>query len=272
MRNVHTLDNLRSDGFSQRKGPVQNFLDFFFPGFNTTSINFYFIVLQILGFVATFVLSETILRTQDYPWRCAMFILGAKYTPSIVGTLQVWRFFTPVLLHQNLWHLFWNVLAFCMLGFRTEQSCRDHKHFIGFLIVSAFFGNAFSAAFSYQNLGVGSSTVVFGMLGIITVYVILNFKKMIQSKNPLFILTLVMLTLILFQGFILGEAAGIDQYGHLGGFVGGVLLFPTVYNSSSLVKFKLASQIALVGLAVYLLVTIFENGHSCSSTNSCKVC
>mmetsp|Transcript_4783 Transcript_4783/g.4035 ORF Transcript_4783/g.4035 Transcript_4783/m.4035 type:complete len:160 (+) Transcript_4783:204-683(+) len=159
-----------------------------------------------------------------------------------------------------------------MLGFRTEQSCRSPKHFIGFILVSAFFGNAFSAAFSYANMGVGSSTVVFGMLGIIAIYILLNFKKMIAAKNPLFILTLVMLVLILFQGFILGEAAGIDQWGHLGGFIAGALLYPTVYSSSGLDKFKLPSQIALVVLAVYLIVTIFEKDYACGSFNSCKVC
>ncbi len=78
---------------------------------------------------------------------------------------QVWRLFTPALLHENIFHLFFNMLWVIVLGKQIEQRLLS-KRYIGFILLVGIFSNTAQYLMTGPNF-LGYSGVVCGMLGFI---------------------------------------------------------------------------------------------------------
>lgn len=98
--------------------------------------------------------------------------------PLLIYRGQVDRLVIAMFLHSNFMHLFGNLITTFVLVSRVE-------HTYGFLwtllmyIVSGIAGNilaAVTAAYPYTEVNVGASTALYGMLGILIGYMILNWK------------------------------------------------------------------------------------------------
>ena len=94
--------------------------------------------------------------------------LGSR---AIFGTLmfgnpvQVWRLFTPCLLHANIFHLVFNMMWFVPLGLEMEQRIRPLRYLVVILTTGIL-----SNVAEYLVAGprfLGSSGVVCGMVGFI---------------------------------------------------------------------------------------------------------
>lgn len=130
---------------------------------------------------------------------------------------QLWRLFTPMFLHGSLLHIAFNMYALYIFG-RSLEAHYGHLRFLALYLVSGFAGNVMSFLFS-EAASLGSSTAIFGLLAAEGVFLYQNralFGRQAQSALTN-IITIAVINLII------GLSPGIDNWGHLGGLLAGVL-------------------------------------------------
>jgi len=145
-----------------------------------------------------------------------LFVLGAKINQFIFQG-QFWRFLTPAFLHGSILHLAFNMYALYSIGPSLERKY-GIPSFLLLFGFGAIFGNIFSFLFS-SSVSLGSSTAIFGLIAAQGVYIYQNRLLLGSAATPLLrnVLTMVAINLVL------GLSPGIDNWGHLGGLVGGFL-------------------------------------------------
>jgi len=157
------------------------------------------------------------LASQSFLGQDWLYIFGAKFGPYIRAG-ELWRFITPVFLHASIWHIAGNMYALYLYG-RGLESRFGRGRFLLLYFLSGFAGNVFSFLLT-PNPSIGSSTAVFGLLAAEAVFIIQN-RQLLGSQAGRALTNLFLIAALnLFLGF---STAGIDNYGHLGGILGGVL-------------------------------------------------
>lgn len=78
---------------------------------------------------------------------------------------QVWRLFTPVLLHGSIFHILFNMMWLVVLGKQMEQRLSPFRYIL-FILIVAIFSNTCQYLMSGSNF-IGFSGVLCGMLGFI---------------------------------------------------------------------------------------------------------
>ncbi|HVU69751.1 MAG TPA: rhomboid family intramembrane serine protease [Ktedonobacteraceae bacterium] len=155
---------------------------------------------------------------------------GAKYTPDIVAG-QYWRLLTPIFLHANLLHLGLNMLNFLLLGLIIEHIF-GHLRFVLLYLLTGVISILASLVFASQEVSVGASGAIFGLVGAYSVFILLH-REAFRYHG---ILTIGWLILIIGINIGLGFVIpGIDNYAHLGGLLSGCLLgwlFAPFYTDS----------------------------------------
>jgi rhomboid protease GluP len=145
-------------------------------------------------------------------------VYGARFNQAIrMG--EVWRFITPVFLHGSIPHVFFNMYALLSIGSFLERHF-GHKRFVLLYFLGAFSGNVFSFLLTgEQGYSVGASTAVFGLVAAEVVFFYQN-RKLFggQAKqaigNAVFIIAI---------NLFIGLTPGIDNWGHVGGLLGGAI-------------------------------------------------
>ena len=143
--------------------------------------------------------------------------LGAKVN-LLIATGEYWRLFTATLLHGGILHLLFNIYALFALGPLLEAYVGPIR-FLAIYMMGGLFGSLASYAFS-PSVSVGASGAIFGIIGATTVYFFRyrgNFGAQARSilQNMVFIIVI---------NLVFGLSAGnIDNWGHMGGLVGGAL-------------------------------------------------
>ena len=132
---------------------------------------------------------------------------------------QVWRLFTPILLHGSIMHLAFNMYALFILGRRLEK-LYGHRRFLLLYVLAGFAGNVLSFVFTSAP-SLGASTSIFGLLAADGIFLIQNWKLFGPERTRRGILNLVFILLInLSFGF--ASSSLIDIMGHIGGLIGGI--------------------------------------------------
>lgn len=136
---------------------------------------------------------------------------------ELIRNGQLWRLFTPALVHGGIAHIGFNMYALLSFGTGLEQTFGRWRFLLLYLL-GAFAGNAMSFLFT-DGVSVGASTAIFGLIGAELVFLVQNrklFAHQFQSAigNVLF---------IIFVNLFLGLAPTIDNWGHIGGLVGGLM-------------------------------------------------
>ena len=162
-----------------------------------------FYILQLLG---KYVLGTDILV-----------IYGARINEAILAG-ELWRFLTPALLHGSLPHIAFNMYALLSFGVSLERFF-GHGRFFLLYVVSAFAGNVASFLFS-PGYSVGASTAIFGLLGAEAVFLIQN-RKVFPGQFRSAIGNIIFIAAI--NLFVIGSLPGIDNWGHVGGLIGGLM-------------------------------------------------
>ncbi|MEW5868073.1 MAG: rhomboid family intramembrane serine protease [Chloroflexota bacterium] len=142
--------------------------------------------------------------------------LGVKDNAGILAG-ELWRLFTPMLLHGSVLHILFNMYALYSLGPSLEAHY-GHRRFLALYVLAGFAGNVVSFIFSPQP-SLGSSTAIFGLLGAYGVFAYQNrriFGKQARS-------TLTNVIVIALINLVIGMAPMIDNWGHVGGLAGGTL-------------------------------------------------
>lgn len=169
---------------------------------------------SLLGITITIyllqMLSQAVFQGIDYPAA-----LGAKINAAIQAG-QFWRLITPMLLHGSILHIGFNMYALYVIGPGLERYY-GHKRFLALYLLSAFTGNVASFVLS-SAASLGASTAIFGLVTAEGIFIYKNrflFGKKAQSM-------LINIGSIVVINLLLGLNPGIDNWGHLGGLIGGL--------------------------------------------------
>jgi rhomboid protease GluP len=170
---------------------------------------------------------------------------------------QIWRLLTPVFLHGNLPHIFFNMYALLSLGTLLERYF-GHQRFLLLYFVGAFAGNVASFLFT-TGFSVGASTAIFGLIGAEGVFFYQN-RKLFGSEARRAIGNVIFVAAI--NLIIIGSLPYIDNWGHIGGLIGGLMFtslagplwrVETTMTGYSLVDRRPARDV-IVGTAAVLFV------------------
>jgi rhomboid protease GluP len=145
-------------------------------------------------------------------------VYGARFNAAIrMG--ELWRFITPVFLHGSPTHIFFNMYALFSIGSFVEKQF-GHGRFALLYFLGAFSGNVFSFLLTGENgFSVGASTAVFGLIAAQVVFFYQN-KKIFGSYAQRVIGNSVFIIIV---NLAIGLTPGIDNWGHVGGMLGGAL-------------------------------------------------
>ena len=144
---------------------------------------------------------------------------GARINGPILAG-EIWRLLTPALLHGSLPHIAFNMYALLSFGSSLERYF-GHRRFLLLYVLGAFTGNVASFLFSADSsYSIGASTAVFGLLGAEAVFLIQN-RKAFPGQFRSAIGNIIFIAAI--NLFIIGSLPGIDNWGHIGGLIGGLM-------------------------------------------------
>jgi rhomboid protease GluP len=158
------------------------------------------------------ILSQSLLgQNMDLP-----FIYGGKINSQILQG-QVWRLITPILLHGSLLHIGFNMYALYSIGPSLEKAY-GHGRFLLLYLLGGFAGNTISFLLS-PNDSLGASTAIFGLVIAEVVFIYRN-RQLFGARARNMLLNLGMIIAV---NLALGLNPGIDNWGHMGGLLGGAL-------------------------------------------------
>ena len=144
--------------------------------------------------------------------------LGAKVNALIVMG-QYWRLITPMFLHIGLGHIVVNSYALFVIGPEVE-SLYGYGRFLVMYVLAGIAGNVMSYAFT-PGLSAGASTALFGLIGAQLVFYYRQRDKLGAFGQQRMMNLIGIIAINVMLGFSIG---GVDNFGHLGGFIGGVVL------------------------------------------------
>jgi rhomboid protease GluP len=143
-------------------------------------------------------------------------IAGMKINQYIIDG-QLWRLVTPMFLHGSIFHIGFNMYALVIIGSGLEKRF-GHWRFLLLYLMGSISGNVFSFLLS-PNPSLGASTSIFGLLGAEMVFFYQN-RELFGSGARRALQNVVTVAAI---NFFIGLSPGIDNWGHLGGLMGGLI-------------------------------------------------
>lgn len=155
---------------------------------------------------------------------------GANYS-LLVKAGEVWRLFTSMFVHIGVLHLLCNMYSLYVVGSQLESFYGKIKYLFIYL-ASGIVGGLFSVLLT-DSFSAGASGAIFGLFGAL-LYFGYHYRVYLGTVIKSQIIPLIVLNLLL--GFM---STGIDNWAHIGGLVGGILISIAVgvkYKSSKFEK------------------------------------
>lgn len=174
-------------------------------------------------------------------------------SPSLIDAGQWWRLLTPILVHGSVFHIMMNMFILYLYGPNVEQAFGTFRFVVMFLL-SGLLGSAFSYAFPPDNPSVGASGAIFGVVGVLLVYLYIRRRSQFMAEHLRGLTGFLILNLIL--GFVFPS---IDIFAHIGGLLGGVLLgFGFDRGQGGEARSPVALQVATaLGVFAFAAVLVF---------------
>ena len=144
--------------------------------------------------------------------------MGSKVNHLIMQG-EYWRLLTAMFLHIGVFHLLINLYALYVLGPMVEGYF-GHGRFLAIYFIGGLFGNLASYAFTPAP-SAGASGAIFGLAGAITVYFLRYRNNFGRQGRAVLQNMLVVIVINLVFGM---SMRGIDNWGHIGGLVGGAIV------------------------------------------------
>ena len=144
---------------------------------------------------------------------------GAKDNDLILRG-QYWRFITPIFLHANLLHVNLNMLNFAVLGVFLERLV-GHLRFLLIYLVTGVISIIASFYFIPQEISVGASGAIFGLVGAYSIFVLTHRRAFRRGGIPALLWLVFVIVGNLSIGFFVPN---VDNYAHLGGLLSGCVL------------------------------------------------
>jgi rhomboid protease GluP len=143
-------------------------------------------------------------------------LYGARINDAIRAG-ELWRFLTPVLLHASVPHILFNMYALVVFGPGLERNF-GHWRYLILYVLGGFTGNVLSFLLS-TGYSVGASTSIFGLIGAEGVFLYQNRKLFGKSYSR----AIGNIIFVVAVNLFLGLTPGIDNWGHVGGLLGGLI-------------------------------------------------
>ncbi len=174
----------------------------------------------------------------------SLLILGANHRELVLHG-EVWRLITCAFLHGNLLHLLVNMYSLWIVGSQVENYMGKTKFLIIYFL-SALLGSFFSLVFLGNNVSIGASGAIFGLLGSL-LYFGYHYRLYLSNALTSQIIPIIVVNLVL--GFII---SGVDNACHIGGLIGGYLATMMVG-----LKYKTSNSERINGALVYIMLLGF---------------
>lgn len=179
------------------------------------------LVVILVIFIAEVALSFMVYRSLlalTSPSIEVLILMGAKVN-EFIAQGEVWRLFTAIFLHGGVIHVMFNLYALYTLGPLLE-GYTGHMRFLTIFLISGLYGSLFSYALS-GPVAVGASGAIFGLLGGVSIY-FLKYRNNFGMQGRSILQNM---AIVLLLNLIIGFSSGfIDNWGHIGGLVGGALV------------------------------------------------
>jgi rhomboid protease GluP len=182
---------------------------------------------------------------------------------QLIASGQLWRLFTPMFLHGSAIHIAFNMYALSKIGPRLERYY-GHWRFLVLYVLSGFGGNVFSMMFT-EAPSLGSSTAIFGLIGAQGVFFYHN-RAIFGAATRAALNGIITIAAV---NLIIGLNPGIDNWGHIGGLIGGVafawlggsvLQVTGIYPDITLVDQRSSNEIVQAAGIVALFFSILTAG------------
>ena len=191
-----------------------------------------------------------------------MLKFGAMYGPFIAAG-EYWRLFTAMFLHFGASHLLFNSISLLIYGQIVERFYGQLR-FTGIYFFAGLVGSITSFIFNPLALAAGASGAIFGVLGALAAYFVVQRDVLGSFGRHNLIAILVLMTIQILYGF---NMTGVDNWAHMGGFSAGFLIgfclspryedmvspFGTPINSTKANLFVREWWIVPVGVAMLLI-------------------
>jgi len=177
------------------------------------------IAVNLLVFAATFIYGLLEYGVWNGPTNLRVLCdLGMKSNWHIMQG-ENWRLFTAMFLHIGPIHLISNLIGLFWLGPIIEGHF-GHLRFTAIYLLGGLLGSIASYAFSPAP-SAGASGAVFALLGATIIYFYRFRDNMGRQGQSMLQSALAILVINLVLGF---SVANVDNWGHMGGLVGGVII------------------------------------------------
>lgn len=188
--------------------------------FKTKSITTYLIIINVIVFIIEFFLggstSNNIINN-----------LFTMYTPLVMQG-QIWRVFTSIFLHFGLTHIVMNMMALYSIGYFLEEYIGTRKYLLIYLLGGICGNLAVIIADTITGnaaMGAGASGAIFAILGTILYIAKFEPQSNLDYRNVAF-----SVIFALAPGFII---SGISLSAHIGGLIGGIILYIILSKSKT---------------------------------------
>lgn len=193
---------------------------------------------------------------------------GAKDN-ALIRQGQYWRFIMPIFLHANLLHIGLNMLNFALLGVFVERLVGQAR-FLLIYLVTGVVATCASCLFSPQDISVGASGAIFGLVGAYSIFIFVHRRAFMYSGIPALLWLVLIIGLNLAIGLFMPN---VDNYAHLGGLLSGMLLgwwfMPLYRPTTTLQSFSDAHSltrrwplalVTLLGTFILAIITVHFMG------------
>ncbi|NTU74712.1 MAG: rhomboid family intramembrane serine protease [Anaerolineaceae bacterium] len=170
----------------------------------------------LLGITAVFYLAQ--MASESLLGADWLAFYGMKIN-SLIMAGEVWRLITPIFLHGSITHIAFNLYALYIFGPGLETHY-GHKRFLLLYLLAGFAGNA-TSFFMTPGPSLGASTALFGLIAAEAVFIYKNRILFGLRTRPM----LFQILFVVVLNFMLGLTpnSNIDNWGHLGGMLGGLV-------------------------------------------------
>lgn len=211
-------------------------------------ITYILILINIVAFIAMYLFGKGSTNAQTL-------VDFGGLVPNLINghynTYELYRLITSMFLHNGIAHLLLNMYALYILGPQLESFFGKFKFAIIYLI-SGIAGNLLSLLFISSNtVSVGASGAIFGLMGAM-LYFGYHYRVYLGTVIKSQIIPIIVLNLLF--GFMLD---GINNFAHIGGLVGGILISMAVgvkYKSQTSEKINgIIMSIIYFGFMIYMI-------------------